>query len=297
MASGTRRFPHSEFQNQFAARLLVRLILSAGGSTPFIRQAVIDSGLAEAFADHCLGLNPNEAIAIRRNLTKMALVDSFSARAASNIGSLLIATLSRTELENFEISSIEIVEARILGTSGKARFDQVTFGQLDVRGSDCRDIVFNDCVIGSLIADASTILPIVNHISILQFEKDGRVEVLRSPSDIEVVLKRLTVEDSSADANLPFVRYFDRLCRAFMRQYQIRNHPEDDSYHLLDNDFWPVAQAVLGSLVSVHIKQAGGPRAEFFRLESPDQLLAPSSGSIFDEARRAVITKARELAA
>jgi|GEM_PF-3497592 len=295
-AAGTRRFPHSEFQNQFAARMLVRLISSASSSTPFIRQAVIDSGLAEAFADHCLTLGVDLVIHIRCNLLKMLAAESFSARAASNIGSLLIATLSRTDLDALDISSVEITEGRILGTSGKARLNQVNFGQLDVRGSDCRDILFNNCAIGSLVADANTILPRINSVSVLQFEKEGRVDVLRAPNDIKAALKRLTVEDSSETANLPFVRYFDRLCRAFMRQYQIRNHSEDESYHFLDNDFWPIAREILGPLVSVHVKQAGGPRSEFFRLENPEQLLVPLPGSTFDEIRRAVVRKAQELA-
>lgn len=294
-ASGARRFPHSEFQNQFAARMLAKLISSSSDSTPFIRQALIDGGLAEAFADRCLVIDGAQIIGARKNLIAMLGSERFSARASSNIGALLVATLSRTDLEELAISSVEVAEARILGTSGKARLEQVGFGQLDVRGCDCRDITFIDCSVGSLVVDESTTLPRINGVSVLQFEKDGRIEVMRSPVEISEALNRLTIEDSSGDASLPFVRYFDRLCRAFMRQYQIRNHKEDESYHLLEGEQWNDVKEILGELLSVHIKPAGGPRSEFYRLENPDLLLAPPPGSSYETVRRDVIEKAKAL--
>ena len=81
-----------------------------------------------------------------------------------------------------------------------------------------------------------------------------------------------------------------------MRQYQIRDHSEDEAYHLINDVFWPVVREILGPWISEHFRAAGGPRSVFFRMDSPELLLTPPLDSEASRLRRSIVAKARELA-
>lgn len=276
--SGARRFPHSEFQNQFAARAVIRVALSSSESSTFIRLAQIDAGFAEAFADVFCQLDPVEAGAIHANFQKMLNSEIYSERLSSNISALLIAGLVRPDLEELALSNVAVHEAKIVGIARNASLRCVNFGQLDLIDADCSSVFFVDCKLGVLSINSSSVFPARFPIPFLINKVvDGRVEIVRDPAEIMAVISAQSRSVEGSVSELPLVIYLDRLCRAFIRQHQIRDHDEDASFHLLKDPRWKVVSEVLGDRLVVQVRTAGGPKSNFYRLISPEGLLHPEN--------------------
>lgn len=296
-AHGARRFPHTEFQNQFAARALLKSVAASASSTTFLRQANINSGLAEAFADEFGVLLREVALRIYDNLKSMLSREGFSDKLSSNISSLLIATLGRPDLDSLHLDSVTVSEARVVGLSRECFLKDVSFGHLDLTNADCRAIQFDGCEVGILTVNRSTALPkLVPVVGQVHKEEEGVVDILRAPNDIRVVLNRLSVDSNDEVDGLPLMRYFDRLCRTFIRQYQIRDHDEEGSFHLIRNEFWPVIREILGDRIYEQVKIVGGPRSVFYRMDAPESLLSPGGDAESLRVRNLVRAKAIELA-
>lgn len=293
---GTRRFPHTEFQNQFAARAVVRLVKASTASSPFMRQAVVSVGFGEAFSDVVMQLDSVTASLVYENLMSMLTKEGYSERLSSNIASLLIASLNRPDLSELSLSSVNVSEARVIGVARKAKLQGVTFGQLDLSDANCSEIMFSECAAYSLTVDSLTSLREVDlKVTQLRRARDGKIEILRSPEEIAEELKRLMAVGNEGDSDLPLVKYLDRLCRTFMRQHQIRDHDDEEAVHLLRDERWPIVRDILGSRIVKEAKFVGGPRSSFYRMIAPENLLRPLSDEDKD-LRGAIIERARNIA-
>lgn len=298
---GLRRLPHSELQNQFLARVIIRGMRSSASVSTFLRRGVVNSALIEAFVDVLGTLPPEQALSLRERLHRSVSEESFAERLVSNCAALMLATLSRSDLSRFDLEGAAISEAKIVGTSGEARLAGITVAQLDLRGADVRSLTFDKCVVGSLTVDTTTAfgttVPSVTHA--LQVEEPAGVRFIRSPDAILEWLKLRAVAASEPGATdeLPLVRYFDRLCRKFVRQHQIRNSSSDEAFPLLRDQYWPVVREVLGSRLEEESRQAGGPKNVFYRLTKPDELLNPTAKDPEAQALRLkIVERAKAIA-
>lgn len=278
---GLRRLPHSELQNQFLARVVVRGLKDSAAVSAFLRRGVVSTALIEAFVDVISGLGFDQALNVRERLGRSISEESFAERLVSNCAALALATLARADLPHLELSSVGVSEAKLVGTAGNAALKDLSIAHLDLRGADVRSVSFNKCEIAALTTDPTTAfgsaMPSVMHV--LQVEEPGGIRFLRQPEEIAAWLKaHAPVEtEVAATSELPLVRYFDRLCRKFMRQHQIRNSPSDEAYPLLRDPFWPVVREILGARLEEDSRQAGGPKNTFYRLAKPEALLNPTS--------------------
>lgn len=295
---GMRRFPHSELQNQFAARALIVVAQKTSLTNPFIRLSSIDAGLAEAFSDQFSSLGLDNARTVYENLRSMLAHEGFSDRTSSNLGALLLATVGRGDLDPLELKGIAISEVKLVGVARRTLLVDVAVGHLYATDADARAIIFvGGASVAILTIDNSSVLPESMPLSRqLQFVDRGFTRIVRSQDEISALIAPLRMAvDENVRENLPFVKYMDRLCRTFVRQKQIRDHEADASYRLLQEPYWHMARELLGARIVEYSKDAGGPRSVFYRMEDPEGLLVPQSPG--DKAvRQKVYDKAKALA-
>lgn len=277
--SGLRKLPHSEFQNQFLAHSIVGLALKSTTSSTFIRQAAISTGVGEAFSDFIVQLNKEDASIVHENLTAMMSQEKYSEKLSSNIASLLMASLRRADLNELNLNGLNVSEVRIIGVARKALLKNISFGHLDVSDADCSEIEFDSCSAHILSIDQASMLPLkMPSVLQLNINVDSSIDTYRVPIEILNQLKKVSV-DKQKNHGSPFVDYFDRLCRAFIRQNQIRDHEEDASYNLVRDTRWPDVRQMVGSRIVEQSKTAGGPRSVFYRMIGAQGLLMPENDS------------------
>lgn len=299
-----RQFPHSEIQNQFLARAIIANLESSAAVAAFLRRTTVSMALAEAFADVFGSLPQIRAVAAMSRLQRLSAEDPFADRLSANIVSLLLAALTRTALGiDLRITSRSTNEARVFGVLDAAILEELSITHLDARGADVRAVTFKNCSVAVLTADANTVFgesrPDIA--TTLQVEAEGAVVTFRARDDIErwlldhsIVPRREEAKDTGVD--LPLVKYFDRLCRKFVRQHQIRNGPNDEAFFLLQDPMWSEIRPILGERLAADSRTVGGPHEVFYRLVKPEHLLKPPNGDSESEAIRArVIQRAREL--
>lgn len=297
-SQGLRRLPHSELQNQFLARALVQGLNTSASASFFLRRGVVGSGLLEAFADVTSQLDAARAQAMREKLLQLVADEPFSERLVSNAAGLALSTLTRSDLPHFSMYSASVSEAKVFGTSGPASVEGVSFSHLDLRGADCRLVTFTGSSASALTVDETTYFGASKppSTSLLQVEHGGAITFLRSPAEIQAWVNEhsATFSEGSTDADLPLVHYFDRLCRKFARQHQIRNSDSDEAYPLLRDQLWSVIRPILGDRLQEDTRAARGPKNTFYRLIRPEALLSPPPDD--DESlriRQAVVAAAK----
>lgn len=297
-----RKFPHSELQNQFLARQIINSLERSAAVSSFLRRGVLNTTLLDAFADQYSALPSSQAGEIAKKLERILSEEPFGERLASNVTALLVATLSRPNRAYLKIESRVSNEVRMVGSLEPAYFDQISFAHLDARGADCRLVQFHNCVVGILTVDDDTVFgefrPTVLHS--LQIEHEGTVRPQRAPVEINKWLDQHSVAlgSDAGERDLPLVRYFDRLCRKFIRQHQIREHTSDEAYFLIQDPYWMIIRDILGGRIERDTRATSGPKNVFYRMTRPDALLNPPPGDGEDlRLRAAIVRRARELEA
>lgn len=300
---GLRKLPHSELQNQFLARVVVRGLKDSAAVSSFLRRGVVNTALVEAFVDVYVGLSLDHALSIRQRLSRSISEESFAERLVSNCAALVLATLARADVPRLELGSASLSEAKIIGTASDAALEDLSFAHLDLRGADVRAVTFARCHAATLTADSTTAfgtaLPQIT--GVLQVEAPTGVSFIRQPDAISAWLKaRSSIATDEAAADLPLVKYFDRLCRKFIRQHQIRNNPDDEAYPLLRSHFWPVVREILGTRLEEDSRQTAtaGPKNAFYRIIKPEALLNPTPADTeAQELRQRIVERAKAIGA
>lgn len=298
---GLRKLPHSELQNQFLARIVVRGLKTSASVSTFLRRGLVSTALLEAFVDVIDTLSTEKLVEIRERLLRPISEEPFAERLVSNSGALVLATLARSDTPQLHLECIPISEARIIGTAGEALLSDLSIAHLDLRGADLRSVNFHKCQVSSLTVDPTTAfgvtIPNVTHV--LQVEEPTGIRFVRSPEEIVAWIRAHAVlgDENATASELPLVRYFDRLCRKFIRQHQIRNILSDEAYPLLRDPHWPIVRELLGTRLEEESRDARGPKNVFYRLAKPEELLKPTADDPEANAiRRRVIDRAKTLA-
>jgi hypothetical protein len=296
-----RRFPHSELQNQFLARVVLASLLSSNPVTVFLRRGIVGTGLIEAFTDAFNAMHVEEAKRVLAKLKRTLDEERLADRLTANSVALLLGTLGRGDTATtIELNALATNEVRLIGSLEKANLSDVTISHLDARGADCHLVDFRNCTVGVLTANDETLFGF-NRPTVatnLQIELNGSVLLERTPQGINNWINAHTIdlEKDEGVRDLPLVRYFERLCRKFIRQHQIRANDEDEAYFLLKDPLWEEVKPLLGDRLIVDTRSASGPRNVFFRLLQPEALLGTQgSDPESKRIRSAVIRRAIEL--
>lgn len=307
---GDLRFPHSEIQNHFLARAVFRALSQSRPFAP-LRSAMLGADFVEAFADVNRVAPFEEARKVTYQLLHTLAEEPFAMRLVSNATALLIACLVRGGVTDdpLELKGVATSEARVFDELGAAKLIDVSIGRLDARGADLSNVTFEKCQIAVLIVDNTTRFgDTVPTIGMLQIDKFRTL----SPEHVKENIDQWLSEHSSAidttdptdwrrGQHLPLVRFFDRVCRRFMRQHLIRDAESDEGSQLLHDPLWNEIYPILEKeeRIVVDAKRVASPagkNALFYHIIKPDSLLVPDQDNKSRRVRLAVIRRAEEMA-
>lgn len=225
-----------------------------------------------------------------------------------NIGALLVAMLPALDgTGDLNIRNIQVDEALIQGTVPTSSISEAVISQLDVRGSDLRDLTFDATTIVTLIADdatrVSSTFPIPNRI---QVERDDLSlgAVLTAWDKIIGWLDEHgrcldhtdgAIEQSTGLIPLEFRNHHMMILLGQACRLKSHSFSEDSDYpfqRFTQDMWWPDIRELLrthGFLVE-STRQTSGPRKTLFHIRRAKDLLAaeldPSPESQDDEIRQ-----------
>jgi hypothetical protein len=309
---GDLRFPHSEVQNHFHARAVLRA-LAVQRTLNSLRNGIFSTDLVEAFADASRVAPKAEYDKALGMLLRLLGDEPFAIRLVSNVTALVIASLVRGDETAFPVTLKEVAtnEARVFDELSVSTFLEVSIGRLDARGADLSNITFEKCLIGALIADDTTRFgATVPEIGTLQLDEAAGLISEHSREKINEWLRTHSSAFSATDLSnwqrgrdLPLVRYFDRICRRFIRQHYIRDTETDEGSSLLRHKYWPEVFEILKEADRIEVDTSrgaapAGRQAHFYHVVKPDTLLVPDPKSDKQSVtiRLAVIKRAEGLA-
>jgi hypothetical protein len=281
---GYRRFFHDKFFEYFLSSVIIDTIGRAEVSKSISRN-ILGSSLLDTFGTVIFtGTGPTKARAFLIQALQLTREYPPIDRTRRNLGALLVASLPLADLvEEFEIRSVDIDEARATGTSGRSKLSEVIISQLDCRGADLSNIDLENCVILTLIGDSGTLLP-------ASFPTPTRVQdiglssgVVTKPADARQWIDSHLMDPPEKELGLVpehlrdhgALRLLAKACR--MRQYWLRGGGDDiPASRVLENEYWPLLEETLGkhNLLRVEYRPASGTNAKFIHIRQPESLLA-----------------------
>lgn len=300
-APGERRFPHSEIQNYFFASAMFDKLLSDGMFSP-LRTTIYGADVIEAFADKMRRAPRDDYHKVVDAMIALRIREKFSERLRMNTAALLFAAAARGDLDRtVNLAGAELNEVRIFDRPSPIDLSGAVIYRLDARGSNLSEVNFYDCHCVTLQADETTVFGMtIPQAGTLQIYVDGRMDSIH-----DATAKSDWLTDHSALATNPndwdrhrdheFIRYFDRLCRRFIRQHQIRNTDRDDGAQLIRDPRWNVVTELIGDRVTTLVKSTSGNDNIFYQIKSPAELLSPEPGTEAAEIRERIIRYAESI--
>lgn len=302
------RFPHSEIQNHFLARACFRALC---GKRPFVplRSTNFGIDLVEAFADVNRVANAIDSKTATAELLRYLSDEPYAVQLVSNVAALLIASLVRggSPDESLTLKGVALNEARVFDELGNAVMIEVAAGRLDARGADLSNVRFENCKIGALIVDDTTRFGTsVPEIGTLQIDQPAGLvsqhvkgEIINWLSAHSLAFDVDKISDWRRGTELPLVKYFDRLCRRFMRQHYIRDTQSDIASFLLHDPNWPTIFEMLRAEKRITVEGSAGMApagrdAKLYHVIEPESLLFPEGDPNAQRIRLAIIAKAEE---
>jgi hypothetical protein len=297
------RFPHSEVQNRFLARVLIRR-LAEKTSIPFLARAILGMDRMEAFAERVLECELDEVKAAVRRLRYLLEEESQTVRMTLNVTALLLSSLCRPDA--FEsalvLDTIGANDVRAIQTMGAASITNSSIARLDARNADLSDIMFDTTTISTLVVDRSSRLgATVPSIDLIQISEPSGTTQLRDRTKIDAWLRdhsALGDRDSENDWQLPLVKHFDRICRRFIAQIYIRDNPKDPGSFLLTGEYWNEIRRILTDhhRLEAETRATSGQKNLFYSIVYPERLLNPSIDDTSSlRIREEIVARAREL--
>lgn len=309
---GYRRFLHSQVFNHVLANVTIDTI-SKNEMPKYIRRNLLGADFLNSFSDLVLYQAQLDSERVRRCFDAASgLLRSYSwiDRGVRNIGALMVAMLPALDgTGDLNIRNIQVDEALIQGTVPPSSIRDAVFSQLDVRGSDLRDLTFDATTIVTLIADdatrVSSTFPIPDRIQV-EGSDSSRGEVHTARKKIIDWLHEhgrgcLDHSDGaieqSAGGLVPFELRDHHLMRLLGRACRIKSHSfsEDSDYpfqKFTQDQWWPDIRRLLKyhGFLEESTKQTSGPRKTLFHIKRTKDLLAaeldPSPESHDDEIRQ-----------
>ena len=257
-----RRFAHSQIYNHFLAESMIDAILEEE-LPKFTRRNILGADFLSVFSELMLHLAKSDAERIRiffRRVSDRIRTYSTIDRGSRNLGALLPTMLPAMEgTDDLHIAGIDADESLIRGTAPRAEIVQSVVNQLDVRGADVGDLIFENCMIGTLVMDDTTRVPEscpVPGLIRVEHPGDGRGRIIRDPGEVEKWLDehgRSKPAMQEAHAGLvpsefrddDLVKLLGRACRS--RSYWIPQDPPDSDpvHRFAIHDRWPDVVALL----------------------------------------------------
>lgn len=298
------RFPHTEIQNRFLVRGLIRQ-LAAGSSVPLLGRAIFGMDRVEAFAERIFEVDHETAGKAVAKLQRVLETEMQSIRLSLNVTALLISSLCNPEAFStaLTLENVAANDVRAQETLGTALLSNVTIARLDARNGDLSQVKFENCSISTLISDGNTRFGgSIPNIDTIHIDTVTGANILRADVEKSQWLGAHSPSESEWDneqvRDLPLVKHFDRICRRFVSQVYIRDNPNDQGSFLLRGDLWDEIKEIMLKFgrLRIETKQAAGQKDSFYHMVTPERLLSPAPDDVESVAvRQAIAKRAREL--
>ncbi len=249
-----RRFAHSQIFNHFLGEVVIKAILNEE-LPKFIRRNILGADFLSAFSDLALHVAESDPERIRTFFSIVSdRVRTYSTidRGSRNLGALLMTMLPAMEdTGDLGVEKLVVDESLVQGTAPAAKIMECIVNQLDVRGADLRNLIFQKCRIGTLIVDETTRVPESCPIPRLIRDEQlgtGRGRVVGEPREIEEWLDRhgrsSTVMREARSGLVPddlrhddLVKLLGRACRN--GSYWIPKKADSHINAFVEDPLWP----------------------------------------------------------
>lgn len=284
---GYKGFQHEKFYEYFLSKVIIDSVSAEQSIKPIARNLLASSFLDTFGTIVSAGISESEGKKFLDGALKMASSYAGIDRTRRNIGALLIASLSISDLvERFTLDSIETDEVRFAGTASPAKLRKVVISQFDCRGADLSEVVFEDCVVVSLIGDEATMLPASFPIP-SRIQDVARSADIVAPSEVKSWVNEHLRYPTSIDKKLlpdelkshSLIRLLHKACR--LKQYWIRRGENIYSVRILDDPYWPILENILArnDLLRVETRQASGTDARFIHIKKSYEILSENENN------------------
>ena len=293
---GYRRFLHSQVFHYFLADETIDTI-SKDEMPKYIRRNLLGADFLTSFSDLILYHAASDSDRVRRFFDAASgLLSSYSwiDRGVRNLGALLVAMLpALDDTGDLSIRSIHVDEALIQGTVPVSSIRDAFVSQLDVRGSDLRDLTFDATSIVTLIADdatrVSSSFPIPYRIQVEASHTSGSAALTDRDRIIDWLGRHgrgcTNQADDSADRSdgglipielrrHPMMKLLGRACR--IRSHSFTEDGDLPFQRFTQDSMWPPVRDLLKSygFLEESDRQTSGPRKPLFHIKRAKDLVA-----------------------
>ena len=286
----SRRFAHSQLLNYFLSVAAIDA-LGIGEVPKFVRRNVFSADFLSVFVDVFQSTAHEDPERCKRFFDGvLGLVGHYQSidRGARNLGAWLIAALPTIvdmagDGREFQIGRLEVDETIIKGTLRCATFRYVTVSQLDIRRADLREVVFENCTVGTAIVDggtqASASIPVPKRLRVQRV--DGTYDDLWDPDQIGAWLDdhgRKTTEAAAMPAKDTqhgrLLQVLDRACRS--STFWIPEDTDTKVDRFVKAPLWPTVLGLLDEHDFLRRKKLGvrGANSRFIHVRQADRILA-----------------------
>ncbi|WP_156117265.1 NACHT domain-containing protein [Xanthomonas sacchari] len=276
---GHKRFSHEQVFLYFLAREAFKSI-SKSDIPKYVRRNILGTELLKTFGDIALQFSSKSPTLIGdffSSASKAANGYAQIDRGAKNLGALLLASTPSIFHENEKIGGFQVDDAVIQGSLPTCIFYNMVVHQLDVRGADLSQVIFDSCSFVQVIADDATRFS-------ASFPDAGALilansENITEPGAISTWIDshgRIKSKSESSFAQLeahPAYKLLGKACR--LRQYWLRSEGDQHAIRILSDSWWPALEKVLRAhdFLREEIRQASGKSSTFFHIRQAERFI------------------------
>ena len=289
--TGYRRFAHSQLLNYFLGAAVVE---SAGNNEvpKFVRRNIFSADFLAVFVEvirHAAEEDPERVRSFFE--TAQNWIRNYQAidRGGRNLGAWMIAALPTmgdiaSTVGEFHMGPMQVDETMIRGTPPSTVLKNVFVNQIDIRRADLRNLVFEQCALGTVIVDAATRIPqdFPEPKGVRKQDATGRLnEDIRAPDQIKKWWLGAR-GDGESDRRDPIrnerhadmLRVLGRACRS--SSFWIPERSETNVDKFVNDPLWPKVLALLCEHDAIREENKGvsGRRTRFVHIKQPLRILA-----------------------
>lgn len=280
-SSRMRKFPHSEILNHFLAKSILKDFYERKIGLA-LRRGVLGGDFLEVFQDVIISANSSSLSDALESFAQKFSVDFSSDRLHVNGSAILLATLTKNIGNPIRIlNNLHINECSLTGNLDSSKISNTEIFRLDARGADFSEVEFHNTTITMLIADNLTRFgKSTPTIATIHLTNDHQISTMHSPAEISTWLQHHCDIEEEPYQDLPFFKFFEKVCRRAIRQFYFRygEHDPDPVSEFLIDEKWPKLADVLKkhSRLDEVSKQVSGPPSLLYHVRDPHSLLSPT---------------------
>ena len=288
---GYRRFAHSQLLNYFLSAAVIES--ASDNQVPkFVRRNIFGADFLAVFVEVIRHVAEEDPERIRRFFaTAQNWVCNYHSidRGGRNLGAWIIAALPTmgdvgNMVGEFHIGPMQVDETMVRGTLPSTVLKGVFVNQIDIRRADLRNVVFEQCGIGTAIVDAATrvpeTFPVPDRVRRPAYAGGVLNEDIWVPDRIKEWLSACSDEQSDrrdsirSERHADMLRVLGRACRS--SSFWVPERSETNVDKFVNDPLWPRVLALLSEHGFIREEKKGvrGRRTRFVHIKEALRILA-----------------------